>query len=452
MTANDVLLLVAAAALVGVAGILSAADAAISRVSRVSVETYERQRRRGVVALKAVVADPARYVNVALFLRAIARITSVVLVTVVALDVFDVRWEAVLVAVAVMVVVDYVVVGVAPRTLGRQHAARVALVTAPFVYRLATVLAPLTKALILLGNALTPGKGFRDGPFASEAELRDLVDLAEERSLIEDEERQMIHSVFELGETLAREVMVPRTDMVFIERHKTLRQALSLGLRSGFSRIPVIGDNEDDVVGVVYLKDVSKRVFDHRESESTQKVESVMRPAFFVPDSRAADELLKDMQASRTHIAVVVDEYGGVAGLVTIEDILEEIVGEITDEYDVDQGPSVERLDDGSLRVSARLHVDDLTEELDIRLDDEVLEDVETVGGLLAKYLGKVPIPGATVDVAGLELCAEAARGRRNQVGTILVRPVDDGVVDDAATTSSDTETGERREHEAARD
>ena len=358
-----------------------------------------------------------------------ARITSVVLVSVVALDVFDARWEAVLVAASLMVVVDYVAVGVAPRTLGRQHAARIALITAPFVYRLATVLSPLTKVLILLGNALTPGKGFRDGPFASEAELRDLVDLAEERSLIEDEERQMIHSVFELGETLAREVMVPRTDMVFIERHKTLRQALSLGLRSGFSRIPVIGDNEDDVVGVVYLKDISKRVFDHRDSESTQKVESVMRQAFFVPDSRAADELLKDMQGSRTHIAIVVDEYGGVAGLVTIEDILEEIVGEITDEYDVEQGPTIEALDDGSVRVSSRLHVDDLAETLHVPFDEEVLEDVETVGGLLAKYLGKVPIPGATVEVSGLQLCAEAARGRRNQVGTILVTRLPEAAV-----------------------
>ncbi|MFL6182700.1 MAG: hemolysin family protein, partial [Actinomycetes bacterium] len=211
---------------------------------------------------------------------------------------------------------------------------------------------------------------------------------------------------------------------VFIERHKTLRQALSLGLRSGFSRIPVIGDNEDDVVGVVYLKDIAKRVFDHRESESTQKVESVMRPAFFVPDSRAADDLLKDMQGSRTHIAIVVDEYGGVAGLVTIEDILEEIVGEITDEYDVDQGPTIEELEDGSVRVSSRLHVDDLAEALDVPLDDEVLEDVETVGGLLAKYLGKVPIPGAKVEVAGLRLCADAARGRRNQVDTIVVTPI----------------------------
>jgi CBS domain containing-hemolysin-like protein len=421
MTATDVWLLAAAAALVAVAGVLSAADAAINRVSRVSVDTYERENRSGATALRAVLADPARYVNVALFLRAIARITSVVLVTVVALDVFEVRWQAVLVAVSVMVVVDYVVVGVAPRTLGRQHSARVALVTVPTVYRLATVLAPLTKVLILIGNALTPGRGFRDGPFASEAELRDLVDLAEERSLIEADERQMIHSVFELGETLAREVMVPRTDMVFIERHKTLRQALSLGLRSGFSRIPVIGDNEDDVVGIVYLKDVAKRAFDHRESESTQKVESVMRPAFFVPDSRAADELLRDMQASRTHIAVVVDEYGGVAGLVTIEDILEEIVGEIADEYDTQETPLIEHLEGGRLRVSTRLHVDELADQVDVAFDEELLDDVDTVGGLLAKLLGKVPIPGAWVEVDGLRLDAESATGRRNQVGTVLV-------------------------------
>lgn len=421
MTSTDIWILVAAAALIAVAGVLSAADAAINRVSRVSVEAYEREGRRGVESLRHVLADPARYVNVALFLRALARISAVVLVAVVAVDTLASRWEAVLVAVSVMVVVDYIVVGVAPRTLGRQHAARIALATAPVVYRLATVLAPLTKLLILIGNALTPGKGFRDGPFASEAELRDLVDLAEERSLIEDDERQMIHSVFELGETIAREVMVPRTDMVFIERHKTLRQALSLGLRSGFSRIPVIGDNEDDVVGIVYLKDVAKRAFDHRDAESSEKVESVMRPPFFVPDSRAADELLKDMQANRTHIAVVLDEYGGVGGLVTIEDVLEEIVGEIADEYDVEEPPAIELLPDGSLRVSARLHVDDLAEALDIDVDAEDFEDVDTVGGMLAKFLGKVPIPGATVEAAGLKLCAESATGRRNQVGTVLV-------------------------------
>ncbi|MCZ3389694.1 MAG: hemolysin family protein [Actinomycetia bacterium] len=432
MTSTDIWMLAAAAALIAVAGVLSAADAAINRVSRVSLDAYEREGRRGVESLRHVLGDPARYVNVALFLRALARISAVVLVAVVAVDVLDSRWEAVLVAVSVMVVVDYIVVGVAPRTLGRQHAARIALATAPVVYRLASVLAPLTKLLILIGNALTPGKGFRDGPFASEAELRDLVDLAEERSLIEDDERQMIHSVFELGETLAREVMVPRTDMVFVERHKTLRQALSLGLRSGFSRIPVIGDNEDDVVGIVYLKDVAKRAFDHRDAESTEKVESVMRSPFFVPDSRAADELLKDMQASRTHIAVVLDEYGGVAGLVTIEDILEEIVGEIADEYDVEGPPAIEHLPDGSMRVSARLHVDDLAEALDLDVDAEDFEDVDTVGGMLAKFLGKVPIPGATVEAAGLKLCAESATGRRNQVGTVLVSRLSEPASTDA--------------------
>jgi CBS domain containing-hemolysin-like protein len=283
----------------------------------------------------------------------------------------------------------------------------------------------LTKLLILLGNALTPGRGFRDGPFASEAELRDLVDLAEERSLIEADERQMIHSVFELGETLAREVMVPRTDMVFIERNKTLRQAFSLGLRSGFSRIPVIGENEDDIVGIVYLKDVARRVYDHREGETVEKVESLMRPAFFVPDSRAADELLKDMQARRTHIAVVVDEYGGVAGLVTIEDILEEIVGEIADEYDVQERPPVEDLGDGLYRVNSRLHIDELSELLNVEFDDEDLEDVDTVGGLMAKRLGKVPIPGTTVEVNGVLLTADSTVGRRNRIHTLTVRAPD---------------------------
>ena len=422
MTSGDFTLIAVAIVLVVIAAFLASADAAFSRVSRVAVDDFVRQGRRGSQRLQVVVADPARYVNVALFLRAIAEITAIVLVTVVTLNVFPSRWEAVLVSSVTMVVVTYVVIGVAPRTLGRQHSGRVALAAAAPIYGLATFLSPLTKLLILLGNALTPGRGFRDGPFASEAELRDLVDLAEERSLIEADERQMIHSVFELGETLAREVMVPRTDMVFIERNKTLRQAFSLGLRSGFSRFPVIGENEDDVVGIVYLKDVARRVYDHREGETVEKVESLMRPAFFVPDSRAADELLKDMQARRTHIAVVVDEYGGVAGLVTIEDILEEIVGEIADEYDVQERPPVEALGDGAYRVNSRLHIDELSELLDVQFDDEDLEDVDTVGGLMAKRLGKVPIPGTTVEVNGVLLTADSTVGRRNRIHTLTVR------------------------------
>ena len=411
-------LLFLAVLLVIIAGLLAGAEAAVSRVSRVAADDLVKEGRRGANRLQQVLEDPARYLNLLTLLRVTAELVATVLVTVAALDTFDTRWQAVLVASASMVLVSYIAIGVSPRTLGRQHPAPVALAGARFVHPLARVLGPLPQLLILVGNALTPGKGFSEGPFASEAELRELVDLAEENQLIEDRERVMIHSVFELGDTIVREVMVPRTDVVFIERTKTLRQALSLALRSGFSRIPVIGEGTDDVVGVAYLKDLVRRTYVHREGESIERVDSVMRPAIFVPESKPVDELLREMQAQQTHVAIVVDEYGGTAGLVTIEDVLEEIVGEITDEYDV-EAPLIDELPDGSLRVSARLHLDELSERLDVELEDD---DVDTVGGLLAKHLGRVPIPGAQVWLHGLELTAESAQGRRNRIGTVLVR------------------------------
>jgi CBS domain containing-hemolysin-like protein len=418
---EPVALLVVAAVLVLLGGLSAGAEAALSRVSRVAATELEREGRRGANRLQQVLADPAPYLNLLTLMRVSCELVATVLVTVATLDLFDEVWQALVVTGVSMVLVSYIAIGVSPRTLGRQHAAPIALVAARFVHPLARVLGPVPQLLILVGNALTPGKGFREGPFASEAELRELVDLAEENQLIEDRERAMIHSVFELGNTIVREVMVPRTDVVFIERGKTLRQALSLALRSGFSRIPVIGESPDDVVGVAYLKDLVRRTYVHRDGESTEKVESVMRPAVFVPESKPVDELLREMQAAQTHIAIVVDEYGGTAGLVTIEDVLEEIVGEITDEYDVEQA-LVEELRDGSLRVSARLHVDELAERLGVELQDD---DVDTVGGLLAKHLGRVPIPGAQVWVQGIELTAESAQGRRNRIGTVLVRPVE---------------------------
>ena len=272
----------------------------------------------------------------------------------------------------------------------------------------------------MLGNALTPGRGFREGPFNTEEELRDLVDLAEERHLIESGERAMIHGVFELGDTIVRSVMVPRPDIVSIERDKTLRQAMSLCLRSGYSRIPVLGENEDDIIGIIYLKDLVRRTHEVRDSENSVLVEQVMRTPTFVPDSKPVDELLREMQSRHIHVAVVVDEYGGTAGLVTIEDILEEIVGEITDEYDREL-PRVETLDEHTMRVTARLPVDELNELFGTEIE---VEDVDTVGGLLASALGRVPIPGAEARVDGLVLTAERAAGRRNQIGTVVVRRV----------------------------
>jgi CBS domain containing-hemolysin-like protein len=336
---------------------------------------------------------------------------------------FGRRPGTVVVTIALMVVVSFVALGVAPRTLGRQHAEPIALACAGPLHWVTQVLGPVPRLLILLGNALTPGRGFSAGPFASEAELRELVDIAEASSVIEAEERAMIHSVFELGDTMTREVMVPRTDVVFIERHKTLRQTMSLFLRSGFSRLPVIGDDLDDIIGFAYLKDVSKRVFDRADAQTSELVESLMRPVLHVPDSKPVDDLLREMQAARRHIAVVVDEYGGTAGLVTIEDVLEEIVGEITDEFDTDE-IGVESLPDGSVRVPSRFPIDDLDEIVAVDLADDDVEDVDSVGGLMAKHLGKVPIPGSVVEIGGLLLQAEEATGRRKKIGTVLIRPL----------------------------
>jgi CBS domain containing-hemolysin-like protein len=324
-----------------------------------------------------------------------------------------------------MTIVSFVVVGVGPRTIGRQHAYTVGRYAAPFVRWLGRVLGPLASLLIVVGNAVTPGKGFREGPFSTTVELRELVDLAEQRGVVEHGEREMIHSVFSLGDTIVREVMVPRTEMVWIEVHKTVRQALALFLRSGFSRMPVVGENVDDVLGILYLKDIVG-------ADESAEVGSLMRAAGFVPESKPVDDLLSEMQSARSHIAIVVDEYGGTAGLVTIEDILEEIVGEIADEYDVER-PPVERLGDGSARVSSRLSVEDLAELFDVELPDD---EVETVAGLMAQALGRVPIPGATADIRGLHLTAEGTTGRRNRIDTVLVRRLEP----EEATESHDDE------------
>jgi CBS domain containing-hemolysin-like protein len=278
--------------------------------------------------------------------------------------------------------------------------------------------------LITIGNALTPGKGFKSGPFANEAELRDLVDQAHERGLVEESEHEMIHSVFELGDTLIRELMVPRTEMVWIEGSKNLRQGLSLALRSGFTRIPVIGESVDNIIGIAYVKDLAKRVHEFRDSETQEIVANHLRPATFVPETKTASELLKEMQRDQIHLAIVVDEYGGTAGLITIEDIIEEIVGEIADEYD-DEFEEIEWLvPSKKARVSARLHLEDLADHLEIELNEEEKEDVDTVGGYMAKILGRVPIPGSEIKLHNWQITAERPIGRRHRIGTVLVERV----------------------------
>ena len=417
MSSSDWGQLVVALILVVLAGLLAAAEAALSSISKARADRLCEEGRPGATRLRKLADDPPSYLNTALFVRTLLEISAIVMVAKVVFTNVDVSWEAGALAAGAMFVVSFIFWGVAPRTLGRQHADTVSLAAAGPLGLLTTVLGPLTRLLIMVGNAITPGKGFVDGPFSTEAELRELVDLAETSAVIDSGERRMIHSVFDLGNTIVREVMVPRTDMVFIEEHKTLRQAVSLALRSGFSRIPVIREGLDDVVGILYLKDIIKRTYDAPDVQSKERVASVMRPVSWCPDSKPVDELLQEMQLKRVHLVVVVDEFGGTAGMATIEDILEEIVGEITDEYDVEP-TDVTPLGEDRYRISSRLPLDELGDLYGLELDDE---DVETVGGLMAKQLNKVPIPGSVVTYNGLELVAERSTGRRNRIGTVLV-------------------------------
>ena len=417
MGAAAVQMLLCAVVLVLAAGAFACADAALGTVSRARVDELVRQRAAGARQLQLLIEDRPRHINLLLLLRLGCELAATVLITAFCLQAISPGWLALLVTGVAMVIVSYVLIGVGPRTVGRQHPYGVMLLAAGPVRVLGRVLGPLSRLLILIGNAITPGRGFREGPFSTEVELRELVDLAGERGVVDEDEREMIHSVFELGDTIAREVMVPRTEIIWIEQAKSVRQALALSLRTGYSRLPVIGESVDDVVGVVNIKDLARASVEG----GGQTVKDLMRPASFVPDTKRLDDLLRQMQLTHNHLAIAVDEYGGTAGLLTIEDILEEIVGEITDEYDQDERPPVEQVDADTFRVSARLGVEDLAELFGVELDDS---DVETVGGLLAQRLGRVPLPGAEAEIAGLWLKAEGGKDNRGRVRitTVVVR------------------------------
>ncbi|MGD1170917.1 hemolysin family protein [Mycobacterium seoulense] len=416
--------LLGALALIAIGGLFAAIDAAISTVSLARVQELVRDERPGAVSLAEVMAERPRYINLVVLLRITCEITATVLLVLFLYDNFGLNW-ALFGAAATMVVMSFVVIGVGPRTLGRQHAYSISLTTAVPLRLISWLLMPLSRLLVVLGNALTPGRGLRNGPFASEIELREVVDLAQQRGVVAPDERRMIESVFELGDTPAREVMVPRTEMIWIESDKLASQALNLAVRSGHSRLPVIGENVDDIVGVVYLKDLVQQSFLSGDRGRGITVAQVMRPAVFVPDSKPLDTLLREMQRDRNHMALLVDEYGAIAGLVSIEDVLEEIVGEIADEYDQAETAPIEDLGDKRFRVSARLPIEDLGELYDVEFDDDL--DVDTVGGLLALELGRVPLPGAEVVSHGLRLQAEGGTDHRGRVrvGTVLLSPAE---------------------------
>jgi len=421
MTHSDWIRIVVAVVLTILAMWFAAVEAAYQSMSKARAHQLVEDGVSGAALVLDIAEDPAPTINTSTFLRIVAQVVAALLVAVVVFEHLSELWADILVAGVILVLLWFIVWGVGPKTLGRQKAVPIATHSARLMNALTTVFGPVAQLLIVVGNAVTPGRGFTDGPFTTEAELRDLVDFAEGRDLIEEDEADMIHSVFELGDTIVREVMVPRTDVLSVESGKTLRQGLLKALQSGYSRIPVTGETLDDIVGVLHVKDIMARIFYKPEAERKELVRDIMRPASFCPDSKPVDKLLRDMQSSRTHMMIVVDEFGGMAGIVTLEDIVEEIVGEITDEYDAEP-VAVESLSGGAYRVPARLPLDELSELMGVDLEDE---EVETAAGLMGKLLSKVPVPGSQTDWRGIEFIADQATGRRHQIATIVVRRQD---------------------------
>ena len=305
-----------------------------------------------------------------------------------------------------------------PRTLGRRAPEKTISALSPLVRFARVALALPAKVLIHISNAFTPGGKVAGGPFATEEELRHFVDRASETEALEDDERNMIKGVFDLDDTMIREVMVPRTDMVTIDADATANKAMRLFVRSGYSRIPVIGEEGvDDLLGMLYFKDVMRAIHSPWDPGGDRPVTEIMRPVKFYPEFLTADRVMEAMRTSRVHVGIPVDEYGGVAGIVTIEDILEEIVGEIADEHDRRE-QEAEKVAEGEYRVPARMTIVEVGELFDLEIEDD---DVDTIGGLLAKTIGRVPIVGAEGTAHGLHMEADRTSGRRKQVSAILV-------------------------------
>jgi len=416
-----VLLIFMAVAFMVLAGLLTAAESAYGYLPRHEAEAL--LHGKAGKPLRKILQHPVAHMHALRFWRVWFEMATAVTVATLFQMLLDNIWLAGLLATVVMAAIGFVLVGVSPRQIGRKHVTAVVVLTAGLVRFLRVVLGPVPGWLVRLGTAVAPGTQGPDAAFFTEEEFRELLDRASEADMIENTEAELIHSVFELGDTKVRSVMVPRTDMVCIEAGSTLRQAMSLFLRSGYSRVPVIEDSADQIVGILYLKDVAAQMHSGSAEAGQRRVEDFARGVRYVPESKAVSELLQELQRESTHVAVVIDEYGGTAGLVTLEDLIEEIVGEIVDEYDSER-PEIENLGGGRYRVSSRAGIDDLGELFDVDLEDD---EVDTVGGLLAKALGRVPIVGSEVVVDGIVLHAERLEGRRNRVSHIIAWKQPDG-------------------------
>lgn len=404
-----------------VAALLSAGESALLSATRTAIGDISARKPHKAARLEFLSENAISVASLASFGRVSAEMFASACITVALTTVFNRWWTVVLVSAAVSILVALVLVRISPRTLGRLSSAKVLDALSGllmFVYSTLRWIIPITKEAHIT-KAMT-----------EEHALRDFVYRVEDSNVIEDEEREMMRSIMGLHETRVSEVMVPRPDMIAIQASAPLSKATNLFVRSGFSRVPVIGESADEVHGVLFFKDTARVLLNAQDPES-KTVADVMRPVHFYPEMKPADDLLREMQATHQHIAMAVDEYGGVAGLVTVEDILEEIVGELVDEHDVET-PAVDELGPNKYRVPARMALDDLGELFDLELDDP---DVDTVGGLLAKHLGRIPLAGAEIVVDGLRIRPDQFTGRRKQLSAVIVEKQHTEISDDSETS-----------------
>ncbi len=388
------------------ASVLAVAESSISRMTRVRAIALEAEGRRNAALLERLEADPPRYLNAIYLMVMLAQNGSAVLVAIISEYYFD-TLGITLVSLG-FTLAYFVMVEAMSKTFGILHSDSAALALSPLVYVLGRALSLPTRMLIGIANVLLPGKGLKQGPFVSEEDIRSMAEVGHEEGSIEQHEKELIHSIFTFGDTVVREVMVPRPDIVAVEISSPLRVVQDMVLQHGFSRIPVYRGELDRIEGIVYAKDVLKAL---HQGTGDAPLAQVMRPPHFVPDSKKVAELLREMQRQKFHLSVVTDEYGSVTGLITLEDVLEELVGDIADEYDTEE-PALVPVADGVYRVDGAMPIHDLGELLDIELPSA---EWDTVGGLMLGLLGAIPREGQEVRCENLIFRAEKVLRRRIQ-------------------------------------
>ena len=390
------------------AALAASAETSLTSISRVRLRTLVEQKVPQAIVVERLHRDPNAYLSTILIFNTVAIIMASSAATLLAIRLYQDRVPEWLVSLVLSLTV-LVLCEITPKTISLQRAERVALRMARLVSGATWVMRPVVFVLTAITRLILRmlgGKAQVRGPFVTEEELKMLVSVGEEEGVLEEEEREMIHGIFEMGDMRVREVMVPRTDLVAIEVNEPVEKAVDLVTKHGHTRIPVYEGNLDHIVGVLYAKDLLRAVL-RGEQKSLREI---ARKPYFTPESNLVQDVLRDLRKNRVHMAIVVDEYGGTAGAVTIEDILEEIVGPIQDEYDIGEEDEIQFITPNEVVLDGRVSVDDVNELLKLNI---AADDYDTIGGYVLNQLGAAPKVGATLKLGNAELRVEAVQGTR---------------------------------------